>query len=209
MRSDASAGGLARERQPIAALHDGAHQVAAPERLPQAADRHLHRVRLRRGAGQGLEHGPAQDDLASAAARGDLDWAGFVPGPEALRRLDGALAGLSPLHDVANFRPSMPTKVVEYLAHGIPVVTTPLPLAVDVVTRAGAGRVVPFGDVDLTLAQLLGWAADPGQAAELGSRGHELARRELDWRTHAGVFVDALERAAASAQPGASPATSA
>lgn len=144
----------------------------------------------------GPAHGTARAELAEADARGDLAWAGFVPGPEALGRLEGALAGLSPLHDVANFCPSMPTKVVEYLAHAVPVITTPLPLAVDVVTRSGAGVVVPFGDVDQTLEQLLRWAEDPGRAAELGRRGHELARAELDWAQHAPAFVAALEDAA-------------
>lgn len=145
----------------------------------------------------GPAHGDAAATMTEARRRGDLDWAGFVPGPEALRRLDGALAGLSPLHDTANFRPSMPTKVVEYLAHGVPVISTPLPLAVDLVRRSGAGTVVPFGDVDRTLEQVLAWADHPDLAADLGRRGHDLVRAELDWGQHAAAFVAQLERVAA------------
>ena len=115
----------------------------------------------------------------------------------------GALAGLSLLHDAANFRPSMPTKVVEYLAQGVPVITTPLPLAADLVTRSDAGLVVPFGGIDEVAAtvvnQLLDWAADPAAAAAAGRRGHALVRAEWDWRTHAQEFVAALERVADSA----------
>lgn len=176
-------GSITRER-------GSAELVELGRRLRQASEG---RVRLEV---LGPAHGAAEEEMAAADARGDLSWAGFVPGPEALRRLDGALAGLSLLHDVANFRPSMPTKVVEYLAHGVPVVTTPLPLAVDVVTRSGAGVVVPFGDVDRTLSHLLSWAEDPQHAAELGRRGHMMAARELDWRTDARSFVQAIERAA-------------
>jgi len=36
----------------------------------------------------------------------------------------------------------MPTKVAEYMAHGVPVVTTPLPLAVELVSAADGGFVV-------------------------------------------------------------------
>ncbi|RIK09262.1 MAG: glycosyl transferase, partial [Acidobacteria bacterium] len=75
--------------------------------------------RLRR-AGQGRivlqiigpAHGRAVQVLEEASRAGDLEWSGFVPNDEAVERLAGALAGLSLLHDEANFRPSMPTKVV-------------------------------------------------------------------------------------------------
>ena len=56
--------------------------------------------------------------------------------------LPGALAGLSLLQDLPNYRHSRPTKIVEYMAHGVPVVTTPLPVAVELVESAGAGVVV-------------------------------------------------------------------
>lgn len=145
----------------------------------------------------GPAHGEASGILAAARAAGHVQWTGFLPAGEALARLDGALAGLSLLHDVANFRPSMPTKVVEYLAHGIPVITTPLPRAVELVERSGAGVVVPFLDVDRTVEQLIRWAADTDAAAALGRQGHELALRELDWARHAPAFVAEMARLAA------------
>ncbi|OLT17790.1 hypothetical protein BJF80_00155 [Serinicoccus sp. CUA-874] len=148
----------------------------------------------------GPGHGTAGEALAKAHDAGQLTWTGFLPAGEALARLDGALAGLSLLHDVANFQPSMPTKVVEYLAHAVPVITTPLPRAVDLVERSGAGVVVPFHDVDLTVERLLAWADDPAAAAALGRRGHELALLELDWTQHAPAFVAELARLAGHAR---------
>ncbi|WP_066639350.1 glycosyltransferase [Serinicoccus hydrothermalis] len=145
----------------------------------------------------GPAHGSATTEQLEAAQRaGHLEWSGFLPADQALDRLDGALAGLSLLHDVANFRPSMPTKVVEYLAHAIPVISTPLPRAVDLVERSGAGTIVPFQDVERTVEQLLAWAQDPAAAADLGRSGHTLARRELDWGVHSEQFVTAMERLA-------------
>ena len=83
--------------------------------------------------------------LEPACAAGLVRWHGFVPNDEAMLITDGALAGLSLLQDDPNFRHSMPTKVAEYMARGVPVVTTPLPLAVDLVQRHECGFVVPFG----------------------------------------------------------------
>ena len=73
--------------------------------------------------------------LEPACAAGLVRWHGFVPNDQAMLITDGALAGLSLLQDDPNFRHSMPTKVAEYMARGVPVVTTPLPLAVDLVQR--------------------------------------------------------------------------
>lgn len=63
--------------------------------------------------------------LGQAQAAGLVRWYGFVPNGEALKMVDGALAGLSLLHDEPNYRHSLPTKVVEYMAHGVPVITSP------------------------------------------------------------------------------------
>lgn len=145
----------------------------------------------------GPAHGAAEGELRAAAARGDLRWHGFVPGHQALGLLDGALAGLSLLHDEANFRPSMPTKVVEYLAHGVPAITTPLPVPRRLVERSGAGVVVPFGDVDATLETVLRWAEHPQEAAELGRRGYAVALAEFDWTRLGPAFVSVLDRFAA------------
>lgn len=144
----------------------------------------------------GPAHGRAASVLAEAQAAGDLEWAGFVPNAEAVDRLSGALAGLSLLHDEANFRPSMPTKVIEYMAHGIPVVTTPLPVPAELVRESGGGVVVPFGDVEPVVRQVLAWADDPEGAVETGRRGHATARESFDWVTHAPGFLAALEEAA-------------
>ena len=146
----------------------------------------------------GTAHGQAKPLLRSAQQEGALVWHGFVPNPEALARVEGALAGLSPLHEVRNFLPSMPTKVVEYLAHAVPVISTPLPVAADVVERSGGGILVPYRDVEQTVDQLLRWYADPAEAAAVGRRGHALARTELDWRVHADTFVEVMEGFAAT-----------
>lgn len=147
----------------------------------------------------GPAHGPAQGLLADADARGLLEWTGFIPSDQALAMLDGALAGLSPLHDIANFRPSVPTKIVEYLGHAIPVISTPLPMAVDLVGRSGGGILVPFGDIDESVTQILAWVDDPDAAIEMGRRGHDFALAELDWNSQADDFVAALEAAADTA----------
>jgi len=87
----------------------------------------------------------------------------------------------------------MPTKVVEYMARGVPVVTTPLPAAADLVTRYECGFVVPFGDPRAAADAVLELARDASLRAKMGRRGHEAARSSLGWPADARAFVAQLE----------------
>jgi glycosyltransferase involved in cell wall biosynthesis len=141
--------------------------------------------------------GPADQQaramIEPAQASGLVRWAGFVPNDQAMRKVDGALAGLSLLQDEANFRHSLPTKVVEYMARGVPVVTTPLPAAADLATRYECGFVVPFGDPRAAADAVLTLAGDSPLRAKMGSRGHEAASTSFGWPADARAFVAQLE----------------
>jgi glycosyltransferase involved in cell wall biosynthesis len=137
---------------------------------------------------------------ADAAARAHIEagrdvvhWHGFVPNADALRLVEGALAGLSLLQDEANFRHSMPTKIAEYMARGVPAISTPLPLAAELVEAADAGFVVPFNDPRAACDAILKLDADPGLRVHMGQRAHAYALRNLAWAPHAAAFVAELE----------------
>ena len=130
-----------------------------------------------------------------------MHWHGFVPNEQALRLVEGALAGLSLLQDEANFRHSMPTKVAEYMARGVPVITTPLPLAVELVEAPTCGFVVPFNDPTGAAEAILGLDADPGLRVKMGLRAHECGPANPGLAADAAAFVAQLEAWAAVGQP--------
>ncbi|MCY9785670.1 glycosyltransferase [Nocardiopsis sp. EMB25] len=142
--------------------------------------------------------------LRQAQQDGDLQWYGFVPNDRALRICAGATAGVSLLHDTPNYRHSMPTKVVEYMAHGLPVVTTANPMAKDLVTgrpEGDAGLVVPFGDVDAATEAVLRLRRDADLRRRMARTGHEIARTSYHWPVQARMFVKRLEEWADASTP--------
>lgn len=155
-------------------------------------------ARLLRPHGVTLELiGPADNATApmirAAARTGLLRWTGFLPNDAALLRVRGALAGLCLLQNAPNYRVSMPTKVLEYMAHGVPVVTSPLPLAAETVRRHRCGTVVPFDNPEAVARAVLRLRED-GAGRELAAeRGYDAARRLHDWNVSGQTFVDLLE----------------
>jgi len=137
---------------------------------------------------------------AASASGGALVHHGFVPNELALAHLPGAVAGLVLLHDHANYAHSRFTKVMEYMAHGVPVITTANPEAARLVRETGAGVVVGFGDVDAVLEAVLALRDAPDARRRMGEAGHAVALAEHDWNRDGAAFVDLLEGWAARAR---------
>jgi glycosyltransferase involved in cell wall biosynthesis len=131
--------------------------------------------------------------VRTAHDRGEVTWHGFVPSEQALEMIEGALAGLSLLHDEPNYRAATPTKVLEYMAHGVPVVTTRLPQARALVDRHRCGVTVPFGDVTATAEAVRRLAEHADRRQRFARAGHEAAREHYDWATTGRRFLELLE----------------
>lgn len=140
--------------------------------------------------------GPAVGDmepvLAAAHRDGVLDWRGFVPNDEALRHLPGALAGVSLLHDEPNYAHSRPTKVMEYMAAGLPVITTPNPASARLVEEADCGYVVDFGDVPAAVQAVRRLQEDAALRERFGAKAHAAALEHLSWERDAPAFLEFL-----------------
>ncbi|MEV0379923.1 glycosyltransferase [Nonomuraea sp. NPDC050643] len=194
------------------------HQVVTPAVVPEATlvsssppppgDTrvvHIGRLSAERGvteliglAERLVPHG-IRLDLVGAAARdvrpllrdaqrvGLLDWFGYVPNRHALRMAEGALAGLSLADDTVR---TLPTKIMDYMGRGLPVITTPQ--GASLVEGAGCGVVVPL-DVDAVLNAVLDLKENPARRAKLGALGYAEARLRHHWPDHAESFVRRAE----------------
>lgn len=132
--------------------------------------------------------------LRAAHEAGLVDWRGFMSNPAALARLEGALAGLSLLHDNPNYVVSRPTKLMEYMAHGLPVITTPLPLAKQLVDDGRAGATVSYDGAAAEAAAVVeAWIVEPEKVAAMGATGHAYVMAHHSWQSDSAAFVARLE----------------
>lgn len=151
-----------------------------------------------------------EDEIRTANHRGDVCWSGFVPNQEAFERLPGAIAGLSLLHDTPNYRVSMPTKVLEYLACGLPVISTPLSAARQLIEEYEVGVIVDVGDIDAVVRAVRELAGDERRYRELQQRAVSVIT-ERSWQRELPSFLAALAEEGCSQghaePPGTGPVT--
>lgn len=132
-------------------------------------------------------------EMEQATVRGWLTWHGFVENSAALAMLEGATVGLSLLHDEPNYRHSMPTKLLEYLAQGVPFVSTPLPLAVELAERSGGGVIVPFGDARAARDAIADLDANDARRQRMADSGRAWVSEHANWSLDGPAFVRQLE----------------
>ena len=98
---------------------------------------------LRQELSESFPHGPG------------VRFTGELANPVALEEIRGRGVAISPLLDLPNYRHSAPTKVLEYLALGLPVVASDLPGTRSLVAGLEAVELVTPGDPDLLAAAML------------------------------------------------------
>lgn len=134
---------------------------------------------------------PSAADRARIEATANVIWEGALPNAEALHEVSRSMVGLALLHDQANYRHSMPTKILEYMASGTAVVATPLPLSREVV--GGDGIVLSaFGDA-AEAARAVVTLCDDDEARERMTRAaYERVRAQYNWDVAKHAFVAAV-----------------
>ena len=90
-------------------------------------------------------------------------------------------AGLSVLKPVENYLHSYSTKVFEYMAVSLPVITSDFPLYKDVVEVHGCGFCIDPGDPDVLANSIIDLLTNKDKAGEMGLKGREAAIKEFNW----------------------------
>lgn len=135
---------------------------------------------------------PDANDAARIRATPDVVWEGALPNADAMRVVEQSMVGLALLADQPNYRHSMPTKILEYMASGTPVVATPLPLSRQIIGDDGV--VLPsFGVPAAEIADaVIRLCDDQSRWERCAAAGYARVREHYNWTTARQAFLDAL-----------------
>lgn len=132
----------------------------------------------------------SEQDAAALRAATNVSWDGPLPNAVAMAEVEQSMVGLSLLADIPNYRHSMPTKILEYMASGAVVVSTPLPLAVDVI---GADGVVLSGFDSSCVASaaenIVSLVNDDLKRHELTQRAFTRVKTDYNWNIAGVAFA--------------------
>ncbi|RPI61258.1 MAG: glycosyltransferase WbuB [Lysobacterales bacterium] len=105
---------------------------------------------------------------------------GWLPMPDAWQEVRRAALCVSPYLPVPILRSTSPTKLIEYMALGKPVVANDHPEQADVLRESGAGLVCGWNEQEFAAA-ILELLLDPARRARMGAAGR---RYVAEHRTH-------------------------
>jgi glycosyltransferase involved in cell wall biosynthesis len=118
-----------------------------------------------------------------------VDFRGWLSREEVANALAEARAGLLLLKPVPHEMVTLPIKLFEYMAAGLPIISSDFPLWREIIDDAGCGILVDPEDSG-AIAEAMQWILDhPDEAQAMGERGRRAAEEKYSWDPEAATLV--------------------
>jgi glycosyltransferase involved in cell wall biosynthesis len=105
----------------------------------------------------------------------------YQPQEEAFKYTNDALAGIALLKPVGDYADSYPTKLFDYMALGLPVITSDLPLLRTVVEPAKCGFCVSPYDAEALAIRMIWCIEHPEDLRKMGENGRKAIVEKYHW----------------------------
>lgn len=115
----------------------------------------------------------------------NLRFYGYTDQRDAFPYAVRATAGLALLKPLGDYPDSYPTKLFEYMALGLPVITSDFPLYRNIVEQHDCGLCVAADDPVTITNALLYLIEHPDEARAMGERGRQAVDTLYSWATEA------------------------
>jgi glycosyltransferase involved in cell wall biosynthesis len=173
-RSVAYVGGIAAER--------GIHELlAAMDRLP-AGDTTLELA--------GWYSDPRMEpELMKREIWSKVNWHGQLGRAGVTKLLSSVRAGLVVLRPEQNFIVSLPTKLFEYMAAGLPVIASDFPLWRNIVAGTGCGLLVDPEDTSAIATAISYLLSHDAEAEAMGKRGRAAVEAKYSWEAEERTLI--------------------
>jgi glycosyltransferase involved in cell wall biosynthesis len=133
--------------------------------------------------------GEFAEGLARGGLNGRMTLRPRVPFRDVPALVRLAHTAVVPLPDVAKFRTNVPMKLFEYMAAGVPTVTSDLPPVRGLLGGSDGAMLVPPGDHGAFADALANLLCDRDAAAAVGRRGVDLVRERFHWEREEAMLL--------------------
>ncbi len=122
-----------------------------------------------------------EEEIRALPGWENIDFRGFVGRREITEMLTAARAGLVTLHPIPNYMESLPIKMFEYMAAGVPVVASDFPYWREILIGEKCGLCVNPLDPQKIAAAVNELLEHPEKAREMGENGRRLVISKYNW----------------------------
>jgi glycosyltransferase involved in cell wall biosynthesis len=98
--------------------------------------------------------------------------------------------GFSILHDIPNYRESLPTKIFEYMQQGLPVITNDFPLYKKYVEETHSGLCLNINNVEAMVAAIIELLNAPQHIEAMAQKSIELTQNQFNWKTQEAKLLE-------------------
>jgi glycosyltransferase involved in cell wall biosynthesis len=158
----------------ISYLRGYREMVAMMDHLPPELGAELHLIGP-------VQHIRPEDRVETELQAKKIYLHGPIPFEEVHPWLLSGSVGLVCLHPVENYRESLPIKLFEYMAAGLPVVATHFPLWKDILEESGAGVTVDPLNPEAIAKEVTALLQDQKRRQLMGERGQKAFRDVYNW----------------------------
>ena len=155
--------------------------------------------RRRRFVCEIIGEGPLEETLRAQIASADVEGCVRLVGPQtqaqiALRLAHATIFVLPCTREADGGMDNLPTVIMEAMAAGLPVISTPLGGIPEMVEHDVSGELVPERDPAAICAAMERLISDPQRARGLGDKGQQIAQEKFSIETSAGALIELFQR---------------
>jgi glycosyltransferase involved in cell wall biosynthesis len=178
-----------RRRDPAVAYYGGISEERGIREMLAAMDILPRTLQLKLELGGWFYVKEQKAELAAEPQWKHVNWHGELDRNGIASLLNRVQVGLLVLHPDEAYLTSLPTKLFEYMAAGIPVIASDFPLWRSIIEEAGCGILVDPLNVRDIAAAIEQLARNPREAEAMGQRGRRAAEERFSWTNEEQVLL--------------------
>lgn len=134
-----------------------------------------------------------KDEILQYTATGTAVWHGLVSREEVNQILSNLCCGFVVLMPLENYLESLPTKMFEYMAAGLPVIASDFPVWREIIDDAGCGILVDPQDPNAIADAMSFVINNPNDSAQMGIRGKRAVAEKYSWDSEKKCLIEGYQ----------------